>query len=116
MLSISSQAAIFVAVEHVDFRLGIDGLAQRCRSLLAQDPMSGGIFVFRNRKRTAIKILNYDGQGFWLCHKRWSSGRLTWWPKSVSPEVKIPAKELLVLLYNGNPEHAKLGRDWRPVT
>jgi len=40
--------------------------------------MSGTVFVFRNRRRTAIKALVYDGQGFWLCHKRLSSGRFRW--------------------------------------
>jgi len=82
MLGISPQTSIFIAVSHVDFRLGIDGLAQRCRSVLAQDPMSGCLFVFKNRRSNAIKILSYDGQGFVLYHKRWSSGKLTWWPLS----------------------------------
>lgn len=115
MLAFGPQTAIFIAVEHVDFRLGIDGLARCCRSVLAQDPMGGGVFVFRNRKRNAIKILTYDGQGFFLCHKRWSAGRLAWWPKSGSHSLKLPARELLILLYNGNPKRAKLARDWRPV-
>lgn len=116
MLTFSPQANIFIAVEHADFRLGIDGLAQRCRSLLAQEPMSGCVFVFRNRKSTAIKLLTYDGQGFWLCHKRWSSGRLAWWPKSASSSLKVPARELQILLYNGNPKGANMASDWRPVT
>jgi transposase len=115
MLSFSPQATIYIAVTHVDFRLGMDGLAQRCRSLLAQDPMSGSVFVFRNRKSTAIKILSYDGQGFWLCHKRWSRGRLAWWPKSALCSVKVPARELQILLYNGNPEQAHMANDWRAV-
>lgn len=116
MLSISSQTAIFIAVNHVDFRLGIDGLAQRCRSLLSQDPMSGGLFVFRNRKSNAIKILSYDGQGFVLYYKRWSSGRLTWWPQTSECALQVPARELQVLLHNGNPKHANMADDWRPVT
>jgi transposase len=60
---------IFVATELADFRRGIDGLAALCRQRLEQDPMSGCAFVFRNRRGTAIKILLYDGQGFWLCQK-----------------------------------------------
>ncbi len=116
MLSVNPQTPVFIAVEHVDFRFGLDALAQRCRSLLAQDPMSGGVFVFRNRRRNAIKILSYDGQGFWLCHKRWSRGRLNWWPTSNSAaQVKIPARELQILLYNGDPKQANMGADWRPV-
>ena len=115
MLTFSPQTAIFIAVEHVDFRLGIDGLAQRCRSLLAQDPMAGSVFVFRNRRSNAIKILTYDGQGFWLCHKRWSAGRLAWWPKSASHSLQVPARELQILLYNGNPKDANMASDWRAV-
>lgn len=115
MLSISPQTSIFIAVDPIDFRLGIDGLAQRCRSVLAQDPMSGCVFVFKNRKRNAIKILTYDGQGFVLYHKRWSAGRLTWWPNTNSCSQKVPARELQILLYNGNPKHANMANDWRPV-
>ena len=115
MLSFSPQTAIFIAVEPVDFRLGIDGLAQRCRTLLARDPMEGAAFVFRNRRSNAIKILTYDGQGFWLCHKRWSCGRLAWWPKCASHSLSVPARELQVLLYNGNPKGANMASDWRPV-
>jgi len=54
-------------VEAVDFRKGIDGLAGVCRQKLAQDPFAGHLFVFRNRRATAIKILCYDTQGFWCC-------------------------------------------------
>jgi hypothetical protein len=115
VLAFGPQTAIFIAVEHVDFRLGIDGLARCCRSILGQDPMAGGVFVFRNRKRTAIKILTYDGQGFFLCHKRWSAGRLSWWPRCTSHSLKVPARELQILLYNGNPKGAKMAGDWRSV-
>ena len=78
--------------------------------------MAGGVFVFRNRRRNAVKILTYDGQGFWLCHKRWSSGRLDWWPSSAYSRVQVPARELQILLYNGNPKGADMASDWRPVT
>lgn len=116
MLNISPQTSIFIAVNHVDFRLGIDGLAQRCRSVLMQDPMSGCLFVFKNRRSNAIKMLSYDGQGFVLYHKRWSSGRLTWWPPSGSTHLKVPARELTILLYNGDPKRANMANDWRPVS
>jgi len=116
MLSISPQSSIFIAVKHTDFRLGIDGLAQRCRSVLAQDPMSGYLFVFKNRRSNAIKILSYDGQGFVLYHKRWSSGQLTWWPQSCLSSLKVPARELQILLYNGDPKRANMANDWRSVS
>ena len=49
---------------------GIDGLAALCQKVLAHDPFTGTVFVFRNRRATAIKVLVYDGQGFWLCQKK----------------------------------------------
>ena len=82
MLQITPQMKILVAVEPADFRRGIDGLARLCQEALQHDPFAGAVFVFRNRKATALKLLMYDGQGFWLCHKRLSQGRLPWWPSA----------------------------------
>jgi transposase len=69
---------ILAAIEPVDFRKGIDGLAAVCKQKLQKDPFSGVMFVFVNKSRQALRLLVYDGQGFWLCHKRLSSGRLRW--------------------------------------
>jgi hypothetical protein len=70
MIQVTPQMRILVAVEPADFRKGIDGLACLCRVVLHSDPFSGYVFVFCNRRRQAIKILVYDGQGFWLCQKK----------------------------------------------
>jgi transposase len=113
MLQLSPQHRIFVCIPPVDFRNGIEGLGGYCRRHLQQDPMSGAIFVFRNRRRTAIKRLVYDGQGFWLCMKRLSAGRLQWWPQSAHDYTNIQARELHILLWNGNPEQAQLADDWK---
>jgi len=67
MIQVTPQMRILVAVQPADFRRGIDGLAQLCRTSLGADPFSGAIFVFRNRRATALRALVYDGQGFWLC-------------------------------------------------
>jgi transposase len=64
MIQVTPQTRVLVAVEPADFRRGIDGLAQVCRGVLRCDPLAGTVFVFRNRRRTAIKVLLYDGQGF----------------------------------------------------
>jgi transposase len=74
MLQITPQMRILVAVEPADFRRGIDGLARVCKEVLRQDPFGGGMFVFRNRRATAVKVLVYDGQGFWLCHSDFRAG------------------------------------------
>ena len=82
MIQVTPQMRILVAVEPADFRKGIDGLARLCRDVLKQDPFRGWVFVFRNRRATAVKALAYDGQGFWLCQKRLSRGHFRWWPAS----------------------------------
>jgi len=82
MIQITPQMRILVAVEPADFRKGVDGLARLCRQALQDDPFSGALFVFRNRRRTSLKLLCYDGQGFWLCQKRLSQGRFRFWPNS----------------------------------
>jgi transposase len=71
---------ILVAIEGVDGRKGIDSLAQLSQEKLQADPFSGCVFIFRNRRGTSIRILTYDGQGFWLAHNRLSKGRFAWWP------------------------------------
>ena len=80
MIQLTPHMRIILAVDPADFRKGIDGLAQLCRSVLESDPFSGYLFVFMNKRKTAIKMLVYDGQGFWLFQKRLSRGRFKWWP------------------------------------
>lgn len=104
MLQITPQMRILVAVEAVDFRKGIDSLAELCRAKLNSDPFSGSVFVFRSRRATSIKILVYDGQGFWLATKRLSQGRFRWWPQSQDAAQVLRAHQVQVLLAAGNPE------------
>lgn len=116
MIQVTPHMKILLAVEPVDFRKGIDGLAALCRKVLQSDPFSGSMFVFLNRRRTALKVLCYDGQGFWLCQKRLSKGRFTWWPaKGTSPGKALDAHELQILLWNGNPFHTQAAPMWRKI-
>lgn len=116
MLAITPQMKILVAVEPVDFRKGIDGLVRLCQETLRHDPFTGAVFAFRNRGGTAVKVLVYDGQGFWLCHKRLSEGRFPWWPVSADAGPRrLAAHQLLVLLSAGNPDRTAAAPDWRPV-
>ena len=91
MIAITPHMRVLVAVEPVDFRMGIDGLAQQCRAVLQEDPFRGTVFLFRSRSHTAIKLLIYDGQGFWLCHKRLSRGRFRYWPTATDGVVRLCA-------------------------
>ena len=116
MIQITPHMRILLAVEPVDFRKGIDGLARVCRDILKSDPFSGYVFVFMNRKKTAIKILMYDGQGFWLCQKRLSKGKFQWWPMNSSSYIRLLAvHELQLLIWNGNPREAHVAPLWRPI-
>ena len=114
MIQITPQMRILVAVEAVDFRKGIDGLARVCREALAADPFCGGLFVFRSRRQTALRILVYDGQGFWLAHKRLSKGRFRWWPTSATEAATaLEAHQLQRLIMAGDPAAADAAPMWR---
>jgi len=116
MIQITPQMRILVAVEAVDFRKGIDGLCRLCRDIMEVDPFSGYIFVFRNRRKTTIKLLMYDGQGQWLCQKRLSKGKFQWWPVKGDRRVSsLAAHELQVLLWNGNPHRAEVADIWKSI-
>lgn len=115
MLQLTPQSRIFVAVAPVDFRFGIDRLAAVCRQRLGDNPMDGAVYVFRNRRATALKLLVYDGQGWWLCTKRLSSGRFRWWPTTAEPRWPLSARELAIVLWNGDPHQAGMADDWRRV-
>ncbi len=117
LIQITPQMRVLVAVEPADFRKGIDGLSRLAKEVLAKDPFSGAAFVFRNRRATAIKVLIYDGQGFWLCHKRMSSGRFRFWPRRTGSAAarSLEAHELAVLLAGGDFEAVRSHPLWRPV-
>jgi transposase len=115
MIQVTPQMRVVVAVEPADFRRGIESLARLCRDVLNHDPFSGWMFVFRNRRATALKILVYDGQGFWLCQKRLSRGHFSWWPRGAVAAVSLAAHQAQVLFSAGNPEAARAVLPWRPV-
>jgi transposase len=116
MIQLTQHMRILVAIEPTDFRKGIDGLAAVCRIHLHQDPFLGTVFVFRNRRATAVKILVYDGQGFWLCQKRLSKGRFPYWPANTATLTdRLEAHQLSVLLSGGNPATAQGVEPWRQL-
>lgn len=115
MIQLTPQSRIFLATEPVDFRKGIDGLAAVCRQRLGDNPLEGAVYVFRNRSATALKLLLYDGQGYWLMMKRLSQGRFSWWPQTLDARVPLSARELLILTCNGDPDRPQMAQDWRRV-
>src|SRR6516164_3600251 len=114
-LRISMDGAYFLFCGAAQNRKGIDGLAQLCREKLAADPFSGCLLIFRSRRGTAIKLLAYDGQGFWLATKRLSKGRFRWWPTGDEPARVLRAHQAQLLIAAGNPE-AEAAPEWRRVS
>jgi len=113
MIQITPQMRVLVAIESVDGRKGIDSLAALCKDKLATDPFSGCVFVFRSRSAQAIKVLVYDGQGFWLATKRLSKGRFRWWPEGETSRA-LEAHQVQLLLAAGNPD-TTAAPPWRRV-
>jgi len=115
LIQLAPQFRILVAIEAIDGRKGIDALAQLCREKLNADPFSGCIFIFRTRRRAAIKLLAYDGQGFWIATKRLSRGYFQWWPTGTEAVRTLRAHQAQLLLAAGNPE-TQAPPAWRPLS
>jgi transposase len=116
MIQLVPQLRILLACQPVDFRCGIDGLAAICKREFAEDPFSGALFVFRNRRGTALKMLCSDGVGYWLVTRRLSQGRIRWWPENPDASLHpLQAQQLSVLLYNGLPDRASFAPAWRKL-
>lgn len=114
MIQLAPQFRILVAIEPIDGRKGIDAIAQLCREKLNADPFSGCVFLFRTRRGTAIRLLAFDGQGFWIATKRLSQGRFKWWPTGTEPAKTLRAHQAQLLLAAGNPD-AEVAPAWRPL-
>ncbi len=115
MLQITPQMRILVALEAVDGRKGIDGLAQLCREKLAEDPFSGCLFMFRSRSAKSDQTVSFDGQGFILAQKRLSKGRFRWWPIGSGPARLLEAYQAQLLFAAGNPD-TQAAPMWRRVS
>jgi len=94
---------------------GIDGLSQVCRSVLKANPMNGTIFAFRNRSHRSIKLLMYDGQGFWLANEAPLARSLSHWPTSPTDHAGalLLAHQFRALLWAGDPATGWVAPMWR---
>jgi transposase len=115
VIQIVPQMKILVAIEAVDGRKGIDSLVRLCQEKLQEDPFSGCVFVFRSRSGTAIRLLSYDGQGYWLAQKRLSKGRFVWWPEASEPTKPLEAYEVQLLMAAGDMSRLRAAPMWRRV-
>ena len=94
---------VWLAVEPVDMRLGIDGLSLKVQQALGRSPCDGSAYAFRNRRGNRIKLLVWDGTGVWLCVRRLHQGRFTW-PRDDTPLWTLSAEQWQWLVS---------GVDWR---
>lgn len=97
MLSITGATRVFVAVIPIDLRGSFNALSGQVKQVLAQDPLSGHWFVFTNRRRNRLKILIWDGSGYWVCAKRLERGRFTW-ITGEHPSALLRPEELTALV------------------
>ena len=116
MLQLTPQQRLLFAVTPIDFRNRIKGIVALCQQQLQEVADTGTVFAFANRKKTAVKILVYDGQGFWLCMKRFSQGKLRWWPTGNGKTQAISAYELQIVLSQGHPKQANIAPDWKRIS
>ena len=117
MIQIPATANVLVMHEPISFRNGIDGTAAVARVVLQAEPMDGAFFVFRNKRGQMLRILYYDGSGYWLCTKRLSKGTFSAWPAGdgTRPCSPLLVRELQVLIWGGDPESCAFPELWRKV-
>ena len=113
MLSFTGSLKVFVALEPCDMRKGFNGLHAMVTERLGEDPRTGSLFVFSNRRHSRLKILYWDGSGLWVMSKRLERGTFSW-PKGVDPQVaklKLNPEALALLIDGVDMRGAKL-RPW----
>ena len=115
MIQLDLRTEVMVAINPIDFRCGIESLGGLIKSQFKLDPFNGVYFLFTNKRRSGIKILTYDGQGFCLFYKRFSQGKLNWWPNSKDEISKLDSKNVLLLIYNGDAENIKFQENWKNI-
>ena len=114
MLSLPPSVRVFVAVDATDMRKSFDGLASETQRVLAQDPLSGHLFVFFNRRRTMVKVLYWDRTGFCLVSKRLERGTFGLPEAPQNGVVEMEAAELGLILEGIELGGARRRQRWTP--
>ena len=110
MLTISPAVRIYLATGATDLRRSIDGLAALVRERFTLDPLSGHLFLFRNRRGDRLKILAWDRSGFWVLYKRLERGTFAWPTERDTAPVEMRSPDLLLLLAGTDLTHTRQRR------
>jgi transposase len=113
VLSFTGSLKIFVALEPCDMRKGFNGLHAIVTERLGEDPRTGSLFVFSNRRHSRLKIMYWDGSGLWVMSKRLERGTFSW-PKGVEPKsskLRLNPEALALLIDGVDMRGARL-RPW----
>src|SRR5437763_14260690 len=100
MLTLSPAVRIYIATGATDLRRSIDGLSALVRERLALDPLSGHLFLFRNRRGDRLKILAWDHGGFWVLYKRLERGTFAWPVADLGEPVGVRRAGLGAVLFS----------------
>lgn len=112
---LSPAVRVYVATGTTDLRRSIDGLAMLVRERLTLDPLSGHLFLFRNRRGDRVKILAWDRSGFWVLYKRLERGTFAWPADTDATPVEIRSADLLLLLAGTDLTHTRRRRWYERV-
>jgi transposase len=107
MIDVESISHIYMAQGVTDLRKGIDGYAALVSGVMKLDPFSSSMFLFCNRTKDKLKILVWDGNGFWLCYKRLESGKFKWLKSNSENPTYSLSKQQLSWLLEGLSVHQK---------
>jgi transposase len=110
MLTLSPAVRIYLATGATDLRRSVDGLSVLVRERFGLDPLSGHLFVFRNRRGDRLKILVWDRSGFWVLYKRLEQGTFAWPSETEGPPLTITNRDLQVLLAGVDVTHTRTRR------
>jgi len=110
VLTLPPSVRIYLASGPTDLRKSFDGLSGIARTKLEQDPTSGHLFVFCNRRRDRLKVLYFDGSGLWVFAKRLEKGTFCWPDERASARVRLKSSELALLLSGLDLAHTKQRR------
>ena len=113
MLMLPPAVRVFLAVGPADLRRSFDGLAAMTRELIREDPLSGHLFVFSNRRRDRVKVLFWDRSGFVLWYKRLEKGVFRF-PSAAAGSVEVEAAELMLLLEGIDLAGSRRRERWVP--